>query len=90
MKGAGLIVEEKIEDALKSGYDIVTFRDGKSPLTVDIILSREKLAKKRGTILGLPTYYQAPEDLVLAKLRMIRAKVPREEPKKTWKTLKPF
>jgi len=82
LKGAGLIVEEKIEDALKSGYDIVTFRDGKSPLTVDIILSREKLAKKRGTILGLPTYYQAPEDLVLAKLRMIRRRFRGKSPKR--------
>ena len=83
LKRAGLIVEEKkIDDALKSGYGVITFRDGKSPLTVDIILSREKLAKKRGTILGLPTYYQTPEDLVLAKLRMIRAKVPRERAQK--------
>jgi hypothetical protein len=76
---AGLIVEEKrLNDAVKSGYNIVTFMDRKSPLTVDIILSKEKLTKKRGTVLGLPTYYQTPENLILAKLRMIRATVPRE------------
>jgi hypothetical protein len=71
-----------LDDALKSGYNIATFRDSKSPLTVDIIFSREKLAKKRGMVLGLPTYYQKPENLVLAKLRMIRATVPRERAQK--------
>jgi hypothetical protein len=33
-------------------------------------------------VLGLPTYYQKPENLVLAKLRMIRATVPRERAQK--------
>ncbi len=33
---------------------------------------------KAGKILGMPTFYQKPEDLVLAKLRMIKATVPRE------------
>lgn len=89
LRQAGLIVEEKkIDDALKSGYDVITFRDAKSPLTVDIILSREKLAKKRGVILGLPSYYQKPEDLVLAKLRMIRATVPRERAQKDLEDVK--
>lgn len=83
LRAAGLVVEEKmLDDALKSGYNIATFRDSKSPLTVDIIFSREKLAKKRGMVLGLPTYYQKPENLVLAKLRMIRATVPRERAQK--------
>ncbi len=79
LRVAGLVVEEKsLDDALKGGYNIATFKDSKSPLTLDVILSRRKLVKKRGKILGLPTYYQKPEDLVLAKLRMIRATVPRE------------
>jgi hypothetical protein len=83
LRAAGLVVEEKaLDDALKSGYNIATFRDSKSPITVDIILSREKLAKKRGKVLGLPTYFQKPEELVLAKLRMIRATVPRERAQK--------
>ncbi|MBS7637191.1 hypothetical protein KEJ37_07705 [Candidatus Bathyarchaeota archaeon] len=79
LQKAGLIVEEKkLGDALKSSYFIATFKDSKSPLTLDVILSKEKLAKRHGKILGLQTYYQTPEDLVLAKLRMIRATVPRE------------
>ncbi|HDN05565.1 MAG TPA: hypothetical protein ENF90_01055 [Candidatus Bathyarchaeota archaeon] len=46
LRQAGLVVDEKnIDDALKSGYRIVTFKDKKSPLTVDVILSSEKLEK---------------------------------------------
>ncbi|MBC7130455.1 hypothetical protein H5T51_04455 [Candidatus Bathyarchaeota archaeon] len=83
LRTAGLIVEEKaLDDALESGYNIATFRDGKSPLTVDLILSPRKLSKKSGKILGLPTYFQKPEDLVLAKLRMIKATVPQERAQK--------
>ena len=83
LRAAGLVVEEKaLDDALKNGYNIVTFRDSKSPLTLDIIFSRGKLAKKLGRVLGLPTYYQKPEELVLAKLRMIKATVPRERAQK--------
>lgn len=79
LRKAGLQVEEeKIALAFKSGFRVVTFRDGKSPFSVDIILSGKELAKRAGTILGLPTFYQAPEELILAKLRMIRATVPRE------------
>jgi len=79
LKDARIVVEEKkIDDALKSGYKIVTFKDGKSPLTVDVILSEEKLEKKAGNVLGLPTFFQTPDDLVLGKLRMIKATVPRE------------
>jgi hypothetical protein len=36
--------EEKIDAAFESGYRIVTFKDSKSPFTVDIILSSRKLA----------------------------------------------
>ncbi|MEM3551863.1 MAG: hypothetical protein QXV01_12330, partial [Candidatus Bathyarchaeia archaeon] len=86
---AGLIVDEKkLEDALKSGYSITTFQDGKSPLTLDVILSKGRLAKRRGKILGLPTYYQTPEALVLAKLRMIRATMPRERAQKDIEDIK--
>ncbi|MEM3462362.1 MAG: hypothetical protein QXJ15_01660, partial [Candidatus Bathyarchaeia archaeon] len=67
----------RIESALKSGFRIVTLRDARSPFNVDIILSRGRLSKRAGTIQGLPTFYQAPEDLVLAKL-MIRATIPKE------------
>jgi len=79
LKGAGLVVdEERIDAALRSGYRIVTFEDGKSPLTVDVILSDVKLVRRAGSILGLATFYQTPEDLILAKLRMVKATVPRE------------
>ena len=79
LRQAGLVVDEKnIDDALKSSYRIVTFKDKKSPLTVDVILSSEKLKKKSGKILGLPTFYQTTEDFISAKLRMIKVTVPRE------------
>jgi hypothetical protein len=79
LKNAEIGVDEKkIDVALKSGYKIVTFKDCKSPLTIDIILSEAKLKKKAGSVLGLKTSYQKPEDLILAKLRMIKATVPRE------------
>jgi len=79
LRDAGLQVNgKKIDVALKSGFRIVTFKDDKTPFTVDIILSNKRLKKKAGTILGLPTFYQTPEDLILAKLRMIKATVPRK------------
>ena len=79
LERAGLVVdEERIDAALRSGYRIVTFEDSKSPLTVDVILSDVKLVRRAGSILGLATFYQTPEGLILAKLRMIRATVARE------------
>ena len=79
LKRAGLVVDEdRIDAALRSGYRVVTFEDGKSPFSVDVILSDVKLVRRAGSILGLPTFYQTPEDLVSAKLRMIKATVPRE------------
>jgi len=79
LKMVGLNADRrKIDSALRSNFRIVTFRDGKTPFTVDIILSRTKLMKKTGSILGLPTYYETPEGLILAKLRMIKATIPRE------------
>jgi len=79
LKIVGLRVDrQRIDAALRSSYRIVSLRDAKTPLTVDIILSRTKLHKKTGSILGLPTFYQTPRDLILAKLRMIKATVPRE------------
>jgi hypothetical protein len=75
---AGLHVDEKrIDDALASGYKIATFRCKTSPYTVDVILS-DSVKKKPGTIADLTTYLQPAEDLILAKLRMIKATIPRE------------
>jgi hypothetical protein len=78
LKTAGLKVEEeKISAVLKSGYHIITFEDSRSPFTVDVIFSRKTLKKRQSSVLGLPTFYQTPEDLILAKLRMIKATVPK-------------
>jgi len=84
LKQAGLRVDGKrIEAALRSRFRIATFKDGKSPYSVDVIFSREKTLEKRaGTIAGLPTFFQTPEGLILAKLRMIKATVPRERAQK--------
>jgi len=70
--------EHKIKAALKSGYKIITVKDKRTTLTVDVILSDKKLKKKHGTIAGLPTFYQTPEELVLSKLRMIKVTIPQE------------
>ena len=83
LRKAGIQVNErKIREAFKSGYKITTLRDKGSPFTLDIILSDKKLRKQSGNILGLPTFYQVPEDLILAKLRMIKATVPMERAQK--------
>jgi hypothetical protein len=79
LKKSGLKVNvKKIDGALKSGYGIITLEDSKTPFTVDIIFSDKKLQKKAGEILNLPTFYRTPEDLILAKLRMIKATLPKE------------
>jgi len=79
LKKAGFQVNEKrIQKALSSGYRILTFKDKETPFTLDVIFSDKKPEKRAGTILGLPTFYQKPEDLILSKLRMIQATVPKE------------
>ncbi|MEM3623433.1 MAG: hypothetical protein QXR76_06675 [Candidatus Bathyarchaeia archaeon] len=79
LRWAELTVDEgEIEKALKSGYRIATFKDCKTPYSVDVIISNKKFEKKAGKIAGLKTFFQTPEDLVLAKLRMIKATIPRE------------
>jgi len=52
------------------------------PLSPSTSYSKEKLKKKAGTILDLPTFFQTPEELILAKLRMIKATAPREKASK--------
>ena len=79
LKKAGFKVnDKKIWKALESSYKILTLKDKITPFTLDIIFSDKKLEKRTGTILGLPTFYQKPEDLILAKLRMIKATIPKE------------
>lgn len=78
LKKAGLRVNEKIEASFKSGFKIITLEDEKTPSTMDVILSDKKLEKRKGSILGIPTYYQTPEALILTKLRVIKVMVPKE------------
>ena len=79
LRNAGVEVDEtKIDEALVSGYNIATFCDKASPYTVDVIFSVEPVEKQVGTVAGLKTFLQSPEALILAKLRMIKATLPRE------------
>jgi hypothetical protein len=79
LQRAGLDVNErKLDEALVSGYNIATFKDKASAYTVDVIFSGGKLEKNAGTIAGVNTFFQKPEGLVLAKLRMIKVTLPRE------------
>ena len=76
---AGLVVDAKeIDKALESGYRIARFRDSRSIYYVDVILSEAEIEKRVGTVAGLQAFFQTPEDLILAKLRMVRVTVPRE------------
>ena len=80
---AGLQVNEAgVYTAMKAGYNILTFKDRRSPHSLDIILSRRRLRRRPGRILGLPTYYQTAEELILSKLRMIKVTV---EPERAMK-----
>jgi hypothetical protein len=74
LKTAGLATEEQmLETAWQSQYRIATVEDKSSPHTLDIIFIDGPLERKAGSVLGLPSFYQTPESLILAKLRMIKA-----------------
>ncbi|MEM2972148.1 MAG: hypothetical protein QW270_07000 [Candidatus Bathyarchaeia archaeon] len=89
LRRAEVIVNEReIDKALKSGYGIATFKDGKTPYSVDIVLSDKKFERKIGKIANLKTFFQAPEDLILAKLRMIKATMSRERALKDMEDVK--
>jgi hypothetical protein len=83
LREAGLKADlATVNKALRSGYRIATFMDSQTPYSVDIIFSEKRFRRKTGAVCGLKAYFQTPEDLVLAKLRMIRATVPRERAQK--------
>ncbi len=69
---------ERIRRQLKSGYNIITVADKFSPHTADLILSPDVPEKREGMIQGVKAYFQSPESLILAKLKMIKATRPRE------------
>jgi hypothetical protein len=66
---------QKLEATWRSDYRIITIEDTKSPHLLDLIFTDQKLERKAARILGLPTYCQTAESLILAKLRMIKATV---------------
>jgi len=70
--------EKEIDRALASGYRIVTFADSKTAYTIDFIFSSEKPKKRAGTVAGVQACFQTPEDLISAKLQMIKITMPRE------------
>jgi len=66
---------QKIRRQLKSGYNVITVADRISPHTADLILVGEPPERRKGTVQGVKTYFQSPESLILAKLRVIKAKM---------------
>lgn len=83
-EAAGLNVDRaRAPKRLRSGYNIVSFEDTLSAHTADFIIeTRGKIDRRKGTLLGLQVFYESPESLILAKLRMIRATMPRERAEK--------
>lgn len=76
LKRAGLVVDERsLKATWHSDYRIVTLLDRRSPHTVDIIFTDQKLMRIRGRVSGLPTYYETAQSLILAKLRMLKVTV---------------
>ncbi len=70
---------KRIQTQLESGYNVVTVQDKTSPYDADFILRPTgPLPRKPGTLKGVRAFYQTPEDLILAKLRMIKATVSEE------------
>lgn len=83
LKAAEIQVDEKkMLTALRAGYRVVTLRDQKTHYTLDLILADKKLEKRSGKIVGLPSFIQSPEDLVLSKLRMIKSTISKEKSQK--------
>jgi len=69
------VQEKKLQAAWQSDYRIATIEDKKSPHTLDIIFTDQRLERNAGRILGVPTYYQTAASLILAKLRMLKITV---------------
>ncbi len=76
----GLIVDKTIiKTELASGYNVVSLQHERFPYQVDLIIQTEgRLERRPGTALGMRSYYQPPEQLILSKLRMIKATRPAE------------
>ncbi len=73
------VAKRKVKKQLASGYNIISIPDKESSHEADFIIqTRPKLERRAGSVLGIKTYYQTPEALLLAKLRMIKAPLPRD------------
>ncbi len=78
LRKARLKIDEKaLSSALKSGYRIFTIRDEGTPYSVDVIISEKRISRRPGVIANVNTFFQKPEELILAKLRMIKATIPK-------------
>lgn len=67
------------QNALESGYKIVSVDDQLTPFTVDFILLECSLEKIPCTLFDEPTFLQTAENLVRSKLRMIKSTFDREK-----------
>jgi hypothetical protein len=89
LEQAGLEADmHRIDAALESGYNIASFKCKTTPYTVDVIFTREPFEKQHGTVAEKKTFFQSPEGLVLAKLRMIKATLPHERATKDKQDIK--
>ena len=83
MKEAGVKADiQKIRRLLKSGYNVITVADRLSPFTADLILVESPPERRKGIVQGVKTYFQVPESLILAKLRMSKTTIPIERSQK--------
>jgi hypothetical protein len=77
--GRLLVDKGMIKTQLAAGYNIVSLQHERFPYQVDLIIQTEgRLERRPGTALGMSSYYQPPEQLILSKLRMIKATRPAE------------
>ncbi len=73
------INRSRVKRQLASGYNVMEFQDTLSPHRVDFIIDDVKsISRHKGIALGLTTFYDTPESLILSKLRLIRAMVSQE------------
>ncbi len=83
MEDAGVKADmQRNRRQLESGYNVITVADRLSPHTSDLILVKNPPERRRGTVQRIKTYFQSPGSLILAKLRRIKATLPRERSQK--------
>ena len=63
--------DRKINDALRSGFRIISLKDKRTPFTLDVVLS-DKEREETWNNSRLTDFLSNPEGLILSKLRMIK------------------